>query len=525
MTLVHYPLLTVFIPLFAAVLIPLLAWKRPHAAFGLALSGSLGSAACALAGLRYVLMNGPLSYAIASWAPPLGIEYVLDPIAGYVSSVIACVAAAVVLFTKARMLPRLGARAGAFYALVLLLIAGLLGIVITGDLFNLYVFLEISSLAAYALIALGSARSAFAAFRYLLLGTLAGSLYLLGVGQLYVLTGTLNMADMAMLLPGVWSSPVIQLGLILIVSGLCLKMALFPLHTWLPDAYSYAPTGISALISSTMSKVAAYALVRVLFWVFNAGHGNYCDPVLQVIAGLGAVAIVAGSVLAIAQQEYKRMLAYSSVAQVGYIAVGIGMANPWALTGALFHILAHAVAKALLFLVGGQAQGPETVLGPEEPDTLPIRSLTGLGKRQPMVAACFTVAALSMVGVPPLAGFFSKWYLVLGALHGRHWVLLIAILSSTLLNAVYFFRILERMYLHAGAREVSPEEIRPCESNAEGHTSADLKGRISSGDTSLPEALAITIPIVGLAIAVLAAGVLSSGIVSGVILKGIQGIL
>jgi multicomponent Na+:H+ antiporter subunit D len=280
-----------------------------------------------------------------------------------------------------------------------------------------------------------------ASFRYLMLGSIAGSFYLLGVGFIYFSTGSLNMADVAHLLPPLYTSPAIVAAVALIVIGLGIKMALFPLHVWLPDAHSYAPPIIAAILASIQLEVAAYALVRMFLTVFKPDYFISYLPVSTIVAWCGAAGIIFGSIMAIAQQDFKRMLAYSTVAQVGYIGLGIGLANPLGLIGALLHILNHAFMKSCLFLVAG---GTRFQVGARE-----ISWFTGLGHRMPRLMACFTIAALSMVGIPPTAGFFSKWYLVLGSIDAHNWVFVAVILMSSLLNAVYFFRIIEKVYAHA----------------------------------------------------------------------------
>jgi multicomponent Na+:H+ antiporter subunit D len=346
------------------------------------------------------------------------------------------------------------------YGLVLLLIAGLSGVVVTGDLFNLFVFLEIYSLASYALITLGGNRATVASFRYLILGTVAGSFYLLGVGFIYFATGSLNMADIAGILPSLLGSPAIITGAILIVVGMAIKMALFPLHVWLPDAHTFAPPVIAAILAAIQIEVAAYVVIRVMLSVFQPEYFIQTFPITATIGWIAAAGIIFGSIMAIAQSEFKRMLAYSTVAQIGYIGLGIGLANPLGLIGGMLHILNHAFMKSCLFLVAG---GIRHQTGLHE-----ISQFSGLGRKMPLMMVGFTIAALSMVGIPPTAGFFSKWYLVLGSIDAGNWVFLAVILLSSLLNAIYFFRVIEKVYAvpavdtaAANAREPSPRTIVP----------------------------------------------------------------
>ena len=214
-----------------------------------------------------------------------------------------------------------------------MLVSGLTGIVATADVFNMYVFLEISSLTSYALIALGGGAAVVSAFRYVILGTVGAAFYLLAVGYLYSVTGTLNMADLAQILPGLYDSNAVRVGFAFLVIGLAIKMALFPMHAWLPGAYSDAPSAVSALIAATTTKVAAYALIRMMFFVFEPRFSIELIPVTTLLSWMGAIAMILGSVMAIVQTDLKRMLAYSSVAQIGYIVLGVGLANADGLTG------------------------------------------------------------------------------------------------------------------------------------------------------------------------------------------------
>jgi multicomponent Na+:H+ antiporter subunit D len=277
------------------------------------------------------------------------------------------------------------------------------------------------------------------------MGTIAASFYLLGVGFLYITTGSLNMADVQAILsemcdPSLSLPPAVIIALALMVLGMGIKMALFPLHGWLPDAYTYAPSTTSAIVAPTGTKVGAYVLLRVMFFVFGVSLVSKTLPMASILTWLAAIGIIYGSIMAIAQKEMKRMLAYSSVAQIGYIALGIGLANKWALYGAVLHILNHAFMKSCLFLVAGNFRFK---LGHSN-----IAKLNdSVRKKMPWTMAAFTAAALSMVGLPPMAGFFSKLYLVVGTIKNSAWVFLAVILLSSLLNAVYFFRILEKVYM------------------------------------------------------------------------------
>ncbi len=436
----NFPALIPLLQLAAAISIPVLAIRITRLAYPTALTATLVSAIISFHNLFLVWTNGPISYHFGGWLPPVGIEYLLDPLSAFVALVVNVVAFFVLWHSQGILAQEIPGRSVPYYALVLLLLCGANGMIITGDMFNLYVFLEIFSLASYGLIGVGEKRAPVASFRYLIMGTIGASFYLLGLGFLYIVTGTLNMADMSNILPLVHGNPAVMAGLLLMIVGLGLKMALFPLHGWLPDSYTYAPSTTSALIAPLGTKVAAYVMIRILFFVFNVKFVSETIPITDLISWLAAAGILYGSIMAIAQNEMKRMLAYSSIAQIGYIGLGIGLANSLGFIGAVLHIMNHAFMKGALFLVAANLRknsGHSDI----------TRLDASFRKRLPWSMAAFTLAALSMIGLPPTAGFFSKWYLALAAIGKGKWLFLAVILVSSLLNAVYFFRILEKVYL------------------------------------------------------------------------------
>jgi multicomponent Na+:H+ antiporter subunit D len=448
------PALVPLLFLAAAISIPVLGIRKTRVAYPLTMVASFGSVIISFHNILGVWRNGPLTYHFGGWFPPIGIEYVLDPLSSFVALVVNVIAVFVLWHSGGIQEREIPGKSVPYYALALLFLCGANGIIVTGDLFNLYVFLEIFSLASYGLIGIGERQAPVASFRYLIMGTVGASFYLLGIGFLYIVTGSLNMADVRTILPHIHGNPAVAAALSLIFIGMGIKMAIFPLHGWLPDAYTYAPSTSSALIAPIGTKIAAYVLIRILFFVFGVKMVSQSLPIADGIAWLSAIGILYGSVMAMAQNEMKRMLAYSSVAQIGYIGLGIGLANPLGYIGAVLHILNHAFMKGSLFLVAanlrkktGQSDIP--------------RLDASLRKKLPWTMAAFTVAALSMIGLPPTAGFFSKWYLALGAIDRGNWVFLAVILVSSLLNAVYFFRILEKVYLVPPAAQTTGEDLHP----------------------------------------------------------------
>ncbi len=425
---------------------PVAARVRAAAAFPIALSAAAISTIAAALLLAKVLDEGTLRYDLGGWAPPVGIEYVVDEVAAYVTLVVTSVSLLVLAATRRWALLEAGDRLGSFYGLALLLLAGLTGMVVTGDLFNLFVFLEISSLAAYALVFIGGRRAMIAGFRYLIIGSIGGAFYLLGVGFIYFATGTLNMAEARELIPDAEATRAVQVGAVFIFAGLGLKMALVPMHTWLPDAYQQAPSSVNSLIAPVMTKVAAYAMLRMFLSVFPAGYLTSVVPIADALVVLGLIGIVFGSIAAASQKDLRRMLAYSSISQLALIAVGIGLASPLAFVAALLHVVNHAAMKSTLFLATASIR--------LQTGLQRIQNLSGIGRRMPITMAAFTIGSISMVGIPPSAGFFSKWYMVQAGVDQGQWAVVVVVLLSSLLTAVYLFKVLERAYLRPAVVEV-----------------------------------------------------------------------
>ncbi|ELZ72426.1 monovalent cation/H+ antiporter subunit D family protein [Haloferax sp. Atlit-10N] len=385
-----------------------------------------------------VLDVGRISYAVGGFEPPFGIELVADGISAPLLVLVSLSTLGVLAYAR-----RAGPHSNAFYSELALLTAGISGVFATADVFNLYVFLEITGLATYALVASGrSPSAALASLKYLFVGTIGASLYLLGVGYLYIMTGTLNMADLTEAVAAVgYTSPAILTSFGLIVTGLLVKVAVFPLHTWQPGAYAESPDTVSAYISALVSTAAGYALVRIIYAVYTTEFLDAVPLASDALVALASVSIVVGAVLAVMQSDLKRMLAYSSVSQFGLVVAAIGLANETALVGAVVHLVGHAVMKGGLFLtVGVFATG----LGVRT-----VEDFAGLAAKAPVSSAAFAVLAFSMVGIPPAVGFVGKWNIVVGAVEAGAWSVAAVVVVSTLLTLAYFGRVIERMYFTA----------------------------------------------------------------------------
>lgn len=393
--------------------------------------------------LQHVLSSGTIIYAQGNWAPPWGIAYLVDEVGAFVILIVAAIAAITMPYAKQsieREIPK--ERHYLAYCMFLLCLSGLLGMAATGDAFNLFVFLEVSSLSTYVLISLGNDRRALtAALRYLILGTLGATFYVIGIGLLYQMTGSLNMADLAELLPALRDTHTVQVALAFIVVGFGLKLALFPLHIWLPNAYTYAPSAVTVFLAATATKVAVYALIRIIFSVYGDIEPLETYGVRGVVIALAVVGMFAGSLLAIYQSNVKRLLAYSSVAQVGYMILGAAMGNAAGLAGGIIHMFNHALMKGGLFMAMGCVF---YVVG-----SVKLEDMAGLGKRMPLTAAAFVAGGFSLIGVPLTVGFISKWYLVQGAFEAGWWHVALLIMLSSLLAVIYVWRVVEIMYFRS----------------------------------------------------------------------------
>ena len=449
----NLPALQVVVPLMAAPLCVLL--RRPGLVWGFATLVCWVAFAISIALLARVGDGGAISYELGGWAVPWGIEYRVDTVNVFVLLIVSGIAALTMPYARASVaaeVPR--DKHALFYTMVLLAVTGLLGIAITGDAFNLFVFLEISSLSSYALIGMGRDRRALtAAYQYLIMGTIGATFILIGVGFLYMVTGTLNMGDLGERLAPLSGSGTVQAAFAFLTVGIGLKLAMFPLHLWLPNAYAFAPSAVTVLLAATATKVAVYMLLRFAFTVFGVSFAFAEMRVGAVLLPLAVIAMFAASVVAIFQDDIKRMLAYSSVAQVGYMLLGIGFATTLGLTGGIVHLFNHALMKAALFMCLGAVflrQG-----------SVHSDALRGLGARMPLTSAALVVAGLSLIGIPGTVGFVSKLYLVRAALETGWWPLAVLVLLSSMLAVVYVWRIVEIAYLREPAAATAGRDEAP----------------------------------------------------------------
>lgn len=440
----HLPLILFLLPLSLAICLPLIGMKHREWCRPFVITILIGMVLISIANLVGVLQSGTIHYAFGGWAAPVGIEWVADGLASVMTVALSLIALVCAIFLSSVLFPYLGSRIVPFYTLVLLLIASLTGIIFAGDLFNLFVFLEVSALCAYALVGLAGGKALVAGFRYLILGTFGASLYILGVGYLYAETGTLNMADLAQRVPPLVASKAIAVGVLFMFIGLGIKMALVPLHGWLPDAYAYAPDRVSPMLSSLVTKIALYGWIRIMFWVLGAHAVVYQIPIMFLVGLLGALAALIGAFLALSQKEIKRMFAYGGLSHIGLVLVGISLGNQTGFVGGVFYLLNDAVMQAGLFFWAGAII-----------HLYGVRNIEDLGRLHGgpgWMSAALVVIALSMIGIPPTGGFFGKWYIILGALEARNYLAIVAVLIATLLTLAYFIKLFERIFRERSAQ-------------------------------------------------------------------------
>ena len=435
------PAIIVVLPLVVSFFIFFSGWWAQRIGFPLAIGALICCVLLSIGIFNSVTTGGTIHYWLGGWEPPWGIEYYVDHLNAFMLVLVSSLSLFTAIYAKRTVEAEMPDRVALFWCLYLLLNTGILGIIVTGDLFNLFVLLEVASLTGYSLIAIGKGRARFASIRYLIIGTIGASFYLIGIGYLYIMTGSLNMADLRLLLPPLYASKVIQAAFVFIFIGFGIKIALFPLHAWQPDVYTYAPSAVSVIISTAVAKTSAYALIRVIFSVFTLDFIKGFLPVFDILCWVAAFAMIAGSIFAIVQNNLKKMLAYSSIANVGYIVLAIGLApfTSQGLNPALMHILNHAVIKACMIMAAGAFI--------YKFDLWDIRKFEGLGRRMPFTCFALLLAILAMIGMPPSAGFVTKWYLILAILDAQKYQFVVFIFVSTLLMIVYFWRLIEIIYI------------------------------------------------------------------------------
>jgi len=431
----------VAVPLATAFLLPVFGKKGKAVATLLA-----NLATISLLVLAVVSIGQSRVYEIGKWSIPLGINLVLDGLSSLLLLIISVVSAAAMLFST-RYMEQYTAKSK-YLCLFLLMVAGMNGVVLSGDLFNLFVFLEIASLASYALVGFGCEHEELeASFKYMVLGSIGSIFVLFAVALVYGNTGSLNMAYISKAITDAGLNVGLGFAMALFIVGFGLKAALVPFHAWLPDAHPSAPAPISAMLSGVLIKaLGIYALARVLFNVFGV-----TVSIGWILVVLGLLSMIAGAFLAIGQWDFKRLLAYSSISQIGYVVLGLGLGGlilakggnlayaSLAIFGGLFHLVNHAVYKSLLFLTSGSVQ--------MSTGTRQMKEMGGLAQKMPVTRTTATVASASIVGIPPFSGFWSKLILVIAAIQsGFIWVAAIIVFVS-LCTLIMYLKVQRYVFL------------------------------------------------------------------------------
>ncbi|MBN2426807.1 MAG: monovalent cation/H+ antiporter subunit D family protein [Deltaproteobacteria bacterium] len=438
----NLPVLVLAFPLLAAFAVNLLGKISKKHVAPWTLASLILSAGTSLWVLKDVLQNGKFSYTVGGWMAPYGIELVLDPLSALMLVMVSWVALIATFSALPSIKKEMPGREHLFFSLYLILICGMMGLVITGDAFNLYVLLEITSITTYGLIAMGKGRAPLSSFNYIIMGTIGACFYLLGVGYLYLLTGTLNMADIASRLPALYESPTVATAFCFLIVGVWIKMAFFPLHGWLPNAYTYAPKGASVLVAPLMTKVSVFLMIRIMFSIYSPEYDFLMHlGIKNLVVWAATIAIVGASLIALTQKDFLKMLSYIVVAEVGYMVGGVWLANQEGLTGAIFHILNDSLMTLCFFLVASAIA--------YRTGSSRIADFRGLFQKMPLTMLALSVGALSVVGVPPTCGFFSKWYLLLGGVEAGQWEFVAALIFSSIVNAVLFYRVFEVAFSHS----------------------------------------------------------------------------
>jgi multicomponent Na+:H+ antiporter subunit D len=433
------PVLLIIIPLAGAFAIPLFGFISKHISKYISLIVTLVMAVI-VGSLFPKVINSPIIVMIGGFKPPFGINLVVSPLSLFFVGVISLLGFLVSIYAIKYIDD---GDIDKYHLLFLLFITGGTGVVLTGDIFNLFVFFEILCISSYALVAYNrDSDGVEAGIKYLVQGSVGSAFILIGIALLYGLCGSLNMADIASQIRHV-DSPLLSLILFLFITGFGIEAAIFPLNSWLPDAHSSAPSTISAVLSGFAIEIGLYAVLRIVCTVFGA------TDILYFLAGLGIFTLLIGEISAFKQNDIKRLLAYSSIGQIGLILFAFSVGTPEGIAGGLFHVLSHALSKGLLFLAAGymiyKAGSRETC------------KMKGLGSRMPVTSFCFLIGAFSLVGLPPFIGFPSKFIIIKSALstnQGYFFVLVGAVLLGTVIEISYFFKLLQNIFSKTGENKI-----------------------------------------------------------------------
>ena len=428
---IHIPILIIISPLLAAFLVLL---TRKYKII-LATTSIIASIVFVSTLSSQILSGDKVTYHLGGWRGPLGISLVVDGLSFFFSLIALGLGLLVIIYSIPEK--RYGRT---YYFLLLVSLSSMIGVIYTADIFNMYVFYELLSLAVYLLIAYPKTGVTLrASFNYLIMGGVGLSFFLLGVGFLYAMTGTLDIFHIAEKMSAAFDSSMqmVIMSFVLIATGMGIKIAVFPLHGWLPGAHSMAPSPVSALLSGVTVKIGIYCLIRVVYTVFSTEIFLLISS-HNILIVLGVVSLLFGASMALVQKDLKRLLAYSTINQLGIVLIGLGIGTELGLTGALFHVLNHAIMKSALFFCAG--------IMITEAGTREVKGLSGFGRQQPAITFAFIIASLGMIGIPPVNGFVSKWMICLAAVEAGYVVLVVIILMASAIAAAYYFRVIQVLF-------------------------------------------------------------------------------
>ena len=448
----NLPIIVVLCPLMTSLLVVLI--PNIFFSWGLTTLSTFLTFLFSILLYQEIQIHSNISYALGKWMPPIGIEYIIDKVAIIPVIIISGISFIATIFAYKIMPEEIEKKSiSKVYSLWLLAIAGLLGLVTTGDAFNLFVFLEISSLASVALVAMGAQKdkqALVAAYNYLIIGAVGATLYVIGVGLLYGISGTLNLADLTSRISDLSNNKALIAGFVFMIIGIMVKAAVFPLHIWLPRAYAYAPSAVSVLLAATATKASLYILARILFTVFENSENLINNTLVFVILPLSIIAMFAGTIMAIYEKDIKRLLAHSSVAQIGYITLAFAIGTKASIAAGFIHMFNHALIKGGLFIA-------ITSISFYIKKRVTINNLSGLGRAMPITFFCFVLCSLSLAGLPLTAGFISKLYLIKASISADGIWIAILILISSALSVVYLWKMIEIMWMREGRKIIINE--------------------------------------------------------------------
>jgi multicomponent Na+:H+ antiporter subunit D len=449
----NLPILIVLTPLMMSLIVVLIS--NNFLSWLLTLFTTLITFIFSLLLYQEVYLHSSISYALGNWVPPIGIEYLIDKVSIIPIIIISLISFLATFFASKIMPTEINnSSISKVYSLWLLAIAGLIGLITTGDAFNLFVFLEISSLASVALVAMGGEKdkqALVAAYNYLILGAIGATFYVIGVGLLYGITGTLNLADLSDRIAEISDNKALIAGFGFMVIGIMVKAAVFPLHIWLPRAYAYAPSAVSVLLAATATKASLYILARILFSVFDISDNLITYTLQYIILPLSILAMFAGTIMAIYEKDIKRLLAHSSIAQIGYITLAFAIGTKASVAAGFIHLFNHALIKGALFMA-------ITSMGFYINKRITINNLSGLGRAMPITFVCFVICSLSLAGIPLTAGFISKLYIIKASISADGIWIAFLILASSALSVVYLWKMIEALWFHESPKDPKIKE-------------------------------------------------------------------